>query len=197
MPASHLPEYSDSTKACLVTLPEKEVEWFSRFSSLRRMQRVVVIIYRFIKHARKLPSPFFNDLVSHEEVMDAMVPIIRITQSLHFVNLSNVLKTTAAKIVPRSLTQLAPFIDENKIIRVGGRLRHATLPAESKNPILLLKSSALTTLIIRHFHLTYFHAGPQLISSLIAAHYWIMSTVRLTKSELKQCPKSRYSRMVD
>ncbi|KAF0766842.1 Integrase catalytic domain-containing protein, partial [Aphis craccivora] len=174
IPAAHLPDFSDSTKACLVTLPEKEVEWFSRFSSLRRMQRV--IIYRFIKHARKLPSPFVNDLISHEEVTNAMVPIIRITQSFHFVNLSNVLQTPAAKIVPRSLAQLAPFIDENEIIRVGGRLRHATLPTESKNPLLLPKSSALTTLIIRHCHLTYFHAGPQLISSLIAAHYWIMSS---------------------
>ncbi|XP_050055781.1 LOW QUALITY PROTEIN: uncharacterized protein LOC126549715 [Aphis gossypii] len=176
MPASQLPEYSDSTKACLMTLPENEVEWFSRFSSLRRMQRVMVIIYRFINHARRLPSPFVTDFVSQEEVINAMVPIIRITQSLHFVNLSRVLQTTAAKIVPRSLAQLAPFIDDNKIIRVGGRLRHAALPAETKNPILLPKSSALTTLIIRHFHLTYFHAGPQLISSLLAAHYWIMSS---------------------
>jgi len=86
------------------------------------MQIVMVIIYRFINHTRKVPSPCVTDPVSLEEVAIAMLPILRITQSLHFVNLLSALQSTTAKIVPRSLAQLAPLIDENNIIRVGGRL---------------------------------------------------------------------------
>ncbi|XP_060878440.1 uncharacterized protein LOC132950858 [Metopolophium dirhodum] len=175
VPPSQLPEYSDSTKSCLVSVPVKEVEWFSCFSSLRSIQRVMAFICRFTNHTRKVPSPFINDPISHEEVAKAMFPIIRITQALHFGNLLNVLQSPTSKIVPRSLGQLAPFIDENNITRVGGRLRNATLPADAKNPILLPKSSVLMTLVIRHFHLTYFHAELQLMSPLIASNYWIIS----------------------
>ncbi|XP_060864287.1 uncharacterized protein LOC132940573 [Metopolophium dirhodum] len=181
---SHLPDYSDPTNACLMVVPEKEVEWFTRFSSLKRMQRVTAIMYRFIRHTRTKRVPYvapkyIYDPISDEEISNVMLPIIRMTQSVHFVSLLRILQVPTTKIVPRSIAQLAPFIDKNNIIRVGGRLRNALVSPETKNPILLPKSSTLNTLIIRNFHLNHFHAGPQLMSSLLSSYYWIIYPVDL------------------
>ncbi|CAI6376006.1 unnamed protein product [Macrosiphum euphorbiae] len=145
---SHLPDYSDPTNACLMVVPEKEVEWFTRFSSLKRMQRVTAIMYRFIRHTRTNRVPYvapkyIYDPISDEEISNVMLPIIRMTQSVHFVSLLRILQVPTTKIVPRSIAQLAPFIDKNNIIRVGGRLRNALVSPETKNPILLPKSTIL------------------------------------------------------
>ena len=40
-----------------------------------------------------------------------------------------------------SLLKLDPFIDEEGLIRVGGRLENSTLPFEVKHPIVLQRSS--------------------------------------------------------
>ena len=40
-----------------------------------------------------------------------------------------------------SLLKLDPFIDEEGLIRVGGRLKNSTLPFEVKHPIVLPRSS--------------------------------------------------------
>ena len=58
-----------------------------------------------------------------------------------------------------SLLKLDPFIDEEGLIRVGGRLENSTLPFEVKHPIVLPKSSQVTDLIIDHFHKKVKHPG--------------------------------------
>jgi len=189
---SHLPDYSDPTNACLMVVPEKEDEWFTRFSSLKRMQRVTAIMYRFIRHTRTKRVPYvapkyIYDPISDEEISIVMLPIIRMTQSIHFVSLLRILQVPTTKIVPRSIAQLAPFIDKNNIIRVGGRLRNALVSPETKNPILLPKSSTLTTLIIRNVHLNHFHAGPQLMSSLLSSYYWIISSRSAIRYVIFKC----------
>ena len=59
------------------------------------------------------------------------------------------LKEQNAKISRQSsLLKLNPFIDEEGLIRVGGRLENSTLPFEVKHPIVLPRSSQVTDLII-------------------------------------------------
>ncbi|CAI6344950.1 unnamed protein product [Macrosiphum euphorbiae] len=171
---SHLPEYrSTMPKTCLASLVNVDVDWVTQFSSLKRMQRVVAFMLRFVNRARKLP--IHDGPIQYTETEEAMLHIVRMTQRSYFANLFNTLKSQTSKVSPRSIAQLAPFVDKNHIIRVGGRLRQSQVPFETQNPILIPKSSIVTTLLIRHFHLTHLHAGPQLVSSLLSRRYWIIS----------------------
>ncbi|GBN46304.1 hypothetical protein AVEN_246835-1 [Araneus ventricosus] len=72
------------------------------------------------------------------------------------------------------LLALCPYLDENEILRVGGRLRHAKLHENTKYPVILPKEHVVTDLIIRHYHLKYLHAGNQLVHSAIRQRYWIL-----------------------
>lgn len=49
------------------------------------------------------------------------------------------------------LCRLDPVMDD-EILRVGGRLSKAALPAESKHPVILSKDLHVSTLILRHIH---------------------------------------------
>ena len=51
-----------------------------------------------------------------------------------------------------SLYKLDPFLDGEGLLRVGGRLRKATMSFEEKHPVIISKNSHITTLLIRHYH---------------------------------------------
>lgn len=160
------------------------IDWIARFSSLDMLQRVTVRIYRLINKARRLPMEIGP--VTCSERHEIMKFIIKYTQNIYFSSLLTTLRTSK-NVTLRSIAALAPFIDETGIIRVGGRLRHSTVPIHTRHPVLLPKSSTLTTLLIRHTHIMYYHAGPQLVWSILSRQYWILASRSSIRKVLFYC----------
>lgn len=82
---------------------------------------------------------------------------------------------------------LAPFIDENGIIRVGGRLKNTYLPFNVKHPILLSSKHNFTKLIFNHKHIQLLHPGPQLLLSSVRQFYWPVGGSILAKQTVRNC----------
>ncbi|KRX12430.1 hypothetical protein T07_1185 [Trichinella nelsoni] len=57
------------------------------------------------------------------------------------------------------LKKFQPFLDDEGILRMGGRLQQATLPPESKHSILLPSHYPLVELLIQDHHVRQLHAG--------------------------------------
>ncbi|GFX26312.1 integrase catalytic domain-containing protein [Trichonephila clavipes] len=94
------------------------------------------------------------------------------------------------KPLPKSskLQSLNVFLDSEGILRVGGRLRlQRTLKFEQKHPMLIPKEHHFTSLVIRHFHRANFHAGQELVLSLIRQQFWIPHSKSAVKKELRNC----------
>ncbi|PFX14995.1 hypothetical protein AWC38_SpisGene20813 [Stylophora pistillata] len=51
-----------------------------------------------------------------------------------------------------SLYKLDPFLDEDSLLRVGGRLSQSSAPYEVKHPVILPKKGHLMNLILCHYH---------------------------------------------
>ena len=51
-----------------------------------------------------------------------------------------------------TILSLTPFLDKNNYLCVGGHLKHADIPANSKNQITLLKGHYLSHLLIKEIH---------------------------------------------
>lgn len=82
-----------------------------------------------------------------------------------------------------------PFIDDNGLIRVGGRLTASDLECEKKHPLLLPKHQ-VTKLLFRHEHLRLAYAGPQLLLSTIRDKYWPLggrNYAKFTVHEYNRC----------
>ncbi|XP_051816711.1 uncharacterized protein LOC127537707 [Acanthochromis polyacanthus] len=85
------------------------------------------------------------------------------------------------------ILNLDPYMNDG-LLRVGGRLRHASLESEVKNPIILSKHSHVTRLLVRHYHMAVKHQGRQFTEGAIrAAGLWIVSGKRLVSSILHHC----------
>ena len=86
------------------------------------------------------------------------------------------------------LHKLDPFIDSQGIIRAGGRLRRASLSYGIKFPIILPRSSHVTTLIIKHFHEKIKHQGRGITLNEVRANgYWIIGGTSAVGSYIANC----------
>ena len=132
---SELPEIRPV--CCSTHVDEVAGEWFSRFSSYDRMLRVVVRMRRFIECCRrKRPRPCMPLFLSKSELDNAARIIVIESQRIHFAVLFREL-VRGDRVSSKPLARLAPFIDSEGVIRVGGRLRHSLLVYDCKHPILV------------------------------------------------------------
>lgn len=89
------------------------------------------------------------------------------------------------------LLTLDPYMSED-LLRVGGRLRHASLDSEVKHPIILPKHSHVTKLLVEYYHAEVEHQGRQFTEGAVrAAGLWIVGGKRLVSSILHHCVTCR------
>ncbi|XP_008179890.1 uncharacterized protein LOC103308389 [Acyrthosiphon pisum] len=200
IPVTELPEQKTVAETLHVSVtPTTENDWLDKFSSLTRLKRVIVYIRRFIVKARhKLQQrnpthrcdehpPMLTGFLGHEELREAQKTLVQITQHNHIPHLFYLMPSSSSSIKPRSIAALTPFIDGSGTIRVGGQLRRSSAPDNFKYPMLIPKTSALASLLIRHYHVTYMHAGPQLVASLLSTQFWIVSGRSVIRHVIYKC----------
>ncbi|XP_060871447.1 uncharacterized protein LOC132945707 [Metopolophium dirhodum] len=156
-----------------VNVHPPSLEFIDRFSSLGKMLRVLSYILRYLCHRLRRQPVRVGPITFTERERSLSIAVQR-TQQVYFSDLRKMLKSESM-ISPPSLAQLAPYVDEKGIIRVGGRLRFASASQDAKHPILLPRSSHLTELIIRHYHLSFLHGGSKLVLSMLSQKFWILS----------------------
>ena len=87
-----------------------------------------------------------------------------------------------------SLYNLDPFIDNDGVLRVGGRLRQAKQLFEEKHPAILPRNSHLANLAIDHYHEAVHHQGRQISHGKIRQEgIWIIGANRMISKRIKQC----------
>ena len=74
--------------------------------------------------------------------------------------------------------RFSPFIDQQGLMRVGGRLQMTEWDFQQKHPI-LLGVHYLTEALIRHHHEKRFHEGIQSLLAFLRNSFWIISGRRL------------------
>ena len=91
-----------------------------------------------------------------------------------------------------SLFRLDPFIDQNGILRVGGRLRRANLSDMLKHPVILPRKGHVTELIIDYFHKQTAHQGRNTTTNAIRSNgYWIVGCCAAVSNFIYKCVTCR------
>jgi len=147
-----LPELKTNT--CLIATPNGP-EIFKRYSSYSKLCRIMAYCLRAFR-----PTHKYSGSLLVEEINEAETRILKIFQTIHFSDDITKFKNTHLPYKGKFI-DLNPFLDENGLIRVGGRLQMANLTFSQKHPILLPSRHQITDQIIREIHETHFHAGIQ------------------------------------
>ena len=102
---------------------------------------------------------------------------------------------TAEKCRPSSATSLQkldPLLDQNGILRVGGRIRRANLKEDIKFPILLPRDGHITKLLVQRFHKLCMHQGRTTTLNEIRSNgYWIIGGTSSVSCYILSCIRCR------
>lgn len=124
---------------------------------------------RYVSNLRKGPDKQILSNLSVTELQKAHNLLIRHTQGSEFSGKIADLKKGRAMLSTNKILQLHPFLDDQDILRVGGRLQYSSWKYGRKHPIILPAGHRLSKLIFKREHLRLLHAGQQ---QLLRGRYW-------------------------
>ena len=168
------------------------------FSDWYRAKRAIALCTRYTRslRARVQKKKCKEELTREEKVTDiesAECAIIRAVQTSVFKEELDVLKQIKRKNPDpnsrvfgqqrktkiktySSLYKIDPFLDDKEILRVGDRLRSASLSDDFKFPIILPRNSHVTTIVVRYFHERTSHQDKTMTFSEVRSNgCWIIS----------------------
>ena len=157
------------------------------YSSIRKATAVLSYVVRFCDILRKKvpkPQPRY---VTVGERSNALRLMVKAYQEIYESDMTCI-KNKEQVGVNSKLKKLYPFIDDEGILRVGGRLAQSqTIPDEMKFPAILPKNCRLAELLARQVHVDTMHGGLQLCIAELRRNFWVISSRALFKELLRDC----------
>lgn len=183
-----IPELRKRDNMSFNTIIYSSVIDFSRFSNLSRLKRTVAYVFRFIANCKSRVHRQSGHLTV-SELNKAMTTLIRIAQKQCFSQELKDLQNNKPLKSNGCLIGLAPFLDDDGIIRVGGRIQLSEFSFEKKHPAILSAKHPLSVLVFSFEHVRLLHAGPQLLLSSIRENYWPLGGRNLARNTVHKCVK--------
>ena len=171
----------------------------NRYSSWFRLKKAIAWLLRFKEYfiKRQTPSKMDCDMSSNckltsEETQIVERKLINYVQRRTFGEVMSILlaqrsDSFGAKRALRmsgsfgSIYKLGPWIDENGLLRVGGRLQNAPIGYDQKHQLILPNRHKLIELIVREGHELSGHVGKKHILSRLRRSYWIVKGQQLSR----------------
>lgn len=172
-------------RTCCVTTDSPESSIFKDVSSSRRIIRVIAYCKRFLHNCKERNNRKIGAL-SALEISESFKALIKIAQSESLP--VGVKDSRSGKIhATNSLRTLNPFIDDEGLLRVGGRLAHSEFSNDKKHPIVLSARHRFTKLILIDEHLRMLHLAPQTLLASTRERFWIIGGRNLAKKVVHEC----------
>lgn len=184
-------------------MKEKEQLVLPNVSSFAKLTRVIAYVYRFIGYCKK--SAVTNKIpISVNELERSTKKIMQIAQNEAYEPEISALKAKKEISASSVLKNLSVFLDNDDILRVGGRLTNAKINYDAKHQMLVPKNSNLAEIVIREAHEKCCHGGPKLTEAILRQKFWIIGSTSTIKKQLRKCvdckkqnPRTLYQQMAD
>ncbi|XP_055855990.1 uncharacterized protein LOC129919164 [Episyrphus balteatus] len=183
-------EKRQTVLSCQQLEPSYYLDLIERMSSYTKLIRIFAYVKRYL-NLRVWAIPFPNEYLTAYELENSLKIIVYITQKKYFSEeIEAIIKNKSLK---GSIKALSPFIEVDdfsgiRLLRVGGRLKHANIPEQSKHPLLLPKDCSFTKTLVRHLHLSNYHAGPKALVALTRQTFWIVNAREVARWVVRKCP---------
>ena len=195
--------------------PETILEVFERrISSWNRMKRAMVWVLRFIRNTKaksnKSKRTSSNDAVNKmyseldkagllvEELKEAEKKIVWLLQEKHFKEEKKNVNPSSNKRGKKSegrFRKLNPFIDEEGILRVGGRLSNAQEDVAFRFPAIIPKGTVCTKRMVEWHHKQVAHRGKHTtVCKIREEGWWIISAGKEVGAVVFKCVRCKWLR---
>ena len=178
--------------ACNVTM-SKPAEWFEhKFSSYRTLLHVTAWVksfaHNFLASVRGYP-PVRKKHLSTEDINSAEDFLLKASQARAFpAELAHLRAFPPKPILSSSrLLVLHPFLGQDGLLHVGGRLSKAPITLSQRFPVILSSHDKLTDLLYKYNHVCLGHCGPTLILSHTGNRFHVLGARQLARTTCRNC----------
>jgi hypothetical protein len=162
-------------------------KWIKCLRKIAWLQKFI----QWIDEKKKNPqSPDVEKKITLEDIENARRKIIKLVQRQTFnEEIAKLVKGLTIK--SSSLARLKPTLDEEAILRVGGRISRAAISRDAANPMILPRKHHVTRIFIRFLHKRNGHCGHEQVLTLSREHCWILKGRAAIKEVLNGCIKCK------
>lgn len=177
------------TAVSVVTETDCDLFQVERYGTLSRATRVVGWVLRFVYNVRNRSQRRDGDLTT-KELAAARVELYRSAQMTSFSAEFQLLRK--GKPIPASspIHRLTPFIGDDGLLRVRGRLHLSDLCFEEKHPVIIPRGH-LAELLVREQHQLMKHCGVSTLITAIRSSLWIVGLRAVARRVVRGCVSCR------
>ncbi|XP_062714227.1 uncharacterized protein LOC134290998 [Aedes albopictus] len=175
------------------------------FSSWRRLARVVALVHRFSNNCKQkhLKKPTMSGPITSQEITMAEAYLFRQAQLESYPDEVALLQRSrhdqklTRTPLPKtsSLHQKSPWLDQNRVMRMRGRIANCDYATEdAKHPVILPRDHPTTKLIIAHFHQRFHHQNHETVINEVRQKFSIpqlRSTYAKVRNSCQRCKNDR------
>ena len=155
----------------------------NKFSNWRRLIRVTAYALRFIRRLRVRGR---KEAAEEEKALEPedgpLSPEELNCVETHWLKESQ--KTLKDHLSKGEFRNLSPYVDQEGVLRVGGRADKALVSYETRHPVLLPRDHRISRLIVQH---QFGHPGVAATVAKTRTKYWIVRAHNLAKSVKFRC----------
>ena len=157
-----------------------------RWSSFVKSIRVVGWVLRFINNMKNAKPHRKSGTLSFDELTHSNHQLILSVQQHAYAEEIAALRQGRSISRASKIAKLSPFLSEDGLLRVSGRIQFAKLSYEEKHPIILPKSH-VSTLLVRSHHQMLKHAGVATMIATLRCQFWVVGLRRIAKTVKREC----------
>nr|XP_049702535.1 uncharacterized protein LOC126055847 [Helicoverpa armigera] len=170
---------------CHTTIVNNIIE-FEKYSNFNKLIRIYAYVQRFVHNCLNKNSRISGPL-DVKELDKSLFTLVRLSQLDSYSDEIKLISDKKTLNCKSKLLSLNPFLDDNNILRVGGRLQNSEFDYDKKHPMILDAKHQFTQLLFRQQHERLFHAGPQHLLASIRERFWAIGGRNLARSTTKKC----------
>ncbi|XP_058839042.1 uncharacterized protein LOC131694586 [Topomyia yanbarensis] len=187
-------EEEEERRRTVIAAPASSVtefnDWYiGKFSSYSEMVRRTAIWLRLMKLLRTPKEDRRSGFLTSIELREAECVLVRRVQLETFSKEWKSLSKGEPVPGQSSLRWYNPIIAEDRLIRLGGRLRHSKESEETKHPMALPARHRFTRMLMQHYHERLLHAGPQLLLSVVKLRFWPLRGRDMARQIVHKCQR--------
>ena len=156
-----------------------------KYSRLKTVLRITAWVKRFITNARA--SQKIQGELTSEELTAAEVYWVKVIQEQGFSQEMCHLKSGQNIKRDSRIKDLKPFLDDDGLMSVGGRLQHSEFSFREQHPWVLPTNHRYSELLVQYCHERVMHSGVRYTLVEVRERYWVLKGRQLVKQILPHC----------
>ncbi|GFW99491.1 integrase catalytic domain-containing protein [Trichonephila clavipes] len=178
-------EHRSSVHVAVTQQREARVD-INQFSSLKKLLKMTDWVFRFGNNARNIYKSM-DFYITADEIQNAEYFWLKCVQPEFYSAEILALKQNEQLRSSSEIKSLVPYLDENNLLRLTGRLLEADLCFGEKHPVILPRRCKFTELLVIREHERIGHCGVSLTLTQLRKKYWIPKGRQLVKTMIRIC----------